>query len=228
MLSLKPRRFAVLLAFLLILPDAAVAGGGPLSGSRSSQIKQNKVANRHDLTRLKDLKQLRAFIADGLLVAVGDTDAYVIDKSLGEMDPDHADLYAHARPWVKAFLGDVLGECRASTGARFTITSLVRTKAYQKKLRRHNHAAASGKTWWKQSSHLTGSTVDISYLDLDDDAERCLEKKLRALEKKGLIEATKEYGNACFHVMVFPEYAKPATKAVKKKKTRKAKKPRSR
>lgn len=216
MLSLKPRRLAVLLAFLLVLPET-MAAGGPLSGSRGSQAKQNKVANRHDLTRLKDLKQLRHFIKHGLLVAVGDTDAYAIDRSLGEMDPDHAELYAHARPWVKKFLDDVLSEGHRATGTRFTITSLVRTKAYQRKLRRHNRAAASGATWWKQSSHLTGSTVDISYLGLDAEAERWLEKRLRALEKRGLIEATKEYGQACFHVMVFPEYGKAAPPKAKKK-----------
>ena len=64
---------------------------------------------------------------------------------------------------------------------------------------------SAGRAWWKQSSHLTGSTVDISYKDISPESKAWLERKLRQMERQGLVEATEEHGSqACFHVMVFP------------------------
>lgn len=217
-------RYAFLSFILLVLASAASAGPS-LKGSPASQMRQNSIADKARLTRIQDRDQLKAFIKAGLLVEVVPTASFFFAKEIGEADPSHGDLYRHARPWVKKFLEDVSAECYAVTGERLEVTSLVRTAAYQRSLvRGGNRAAIRGHAWWQRSSHLTGSTVDISYLGLQPATVRWLEKKLRALEKAGLVEATEEYGNNCFHVMVFPKYGEPA-QAPKPRKTRKSKRP---
>lgn len=187
---------------------------GALRGSVASQKRQNSVADDHDLTRIKDLDQLERFIDQGRLVPIEDTDSYYLE-TVGSEDPDNAELYAHARPWVKKFLDAELEAAHRDTGDRFKITALSRTKKYQKRLCRNNAAAICGSAWWKQSSHLTGSTVDISKIDMSSKARKWLRKRLIKLEKQGKIEATEESG--CFHVMVFPNYGDKPKKKLKKK-----------
>ena len=185
--------------------DAAI-----LRGSRSALAGENHLADRHDLTRIRDQAELRRFIDAGLLVPVASTDAYELDPTLGEMDPDHAALYAHARPWVRAFLDDVLAEGHRLHGDRYKVTSLVRTVAYQRALRRHNAAAATGRTRDERSSHLTGSTVDIRSTELSAADLAWLRGRLAALERAGALRATEERYNGCFHIMVAPDYERRA------------------
>jgi hypothetical protein len=181
-----------------------------LRGSRAALARENAWADRHDLTRIRDLAELRRFIAAGLLVPVASSDAYVIDATLGEEDPDDAALYAHARPWTLAFLDDLLVEGHRLHGDRYEITSLVRTQAYQRTLRRHNAAAASGRTRRERSSHLTGATVDIRTEGLSADGHRWLRERLVELERLGAVLATEERYNGCFHIMVSPDYERRA------------------
>ncbi len=177
--------------------------------NRSAQKIQNAVADRYELTRLADSVQLSAFIASGRLVPIRATDAYVISGSLGEMDPAQRRLYAHARPYTKRFLDDVLGEAHQKFGSRYVITSLVRTIEYQRKLCRANGNAICGLRGWKRSSHLTGASVDISYLRLSALERRWLLKRLRALARARRIAFVREVNQACFHVMVFPRDRPP-------------------
>lgn len=170
------------------------------------------MADSHRLSRIRDVGELRRFIDAGLLVPIPPTDAYDLDATLGEADPDHAALYAHARPWVKSFLDETLGEGHRLHGDRFTLTSLVRTVAYQRELRRR-YAAAAGAVGARSrmSSHLTGSTVDIKIMGLSPDAESWLRRRLAGLERLGAVQATEERGSSvCFHVMVSPDYERLA------------------
>lgn len=214
------RRYAALLlmGFALLHSAPADAGGRKqaapdariLRGSRSALARENAVADRHGLTRIRDLAELRRFIDRGLLVPVRPTDAYDIDPELGENDPGNAALYAHARPWTKAFLDEVLAEGHRLHGDRFLITSLTRTQAYQRVLRRHNATAASGRTPAERSSHLTGATVDIRSTTLSLEGLRWFRRRLAELERRGAIQATEERHNGCFHIMVFPDYERRA------------------
>lgn len=213
----------------LVLPTEADAGqrkrrhrGTPaaLKGGRVSQTKQNRAADKLDLTRIKDRAQLERFIDRGYLVPVKGGDGYVLDPDLGSLDPGHEALYRHARPWTKAFLDRELKACHEKTGDSYKVTSLVRTKAYQRKLRGMTRAAISGKAWWKQSSHMTGATADISFEGLSQAGMRCLRKRLLVLSDQGKVVAIEESANGHFHVMVLPSYvekrkAKPAKKAKK-------------
>ena len=171
-----------------------------------AQKRQNAAADRHDLTRLEDRSELQGFIDKGLLVEIVSTDAYVIDETLGEMDPDHRRLYRYARPWTKAFLDREVGDAHDRFGTRYVITSLVRTREYQKKLCRSNGNAICGGTGWKQSSHLTGATVDISRVGMSRKEEAWWRRRLNALQDAGKIVYVPERRQYCFHIMVDPSY----------------------
>ncbi len=172
-----------------------------------AQKRQNAAADRHDLTRLEDRSELQGFIDKGLLVEIVSTDAYVIDETLGEMDPDHRRLYRYARPWTKAFLDREVGDAHDRFGTRYVITSLVRTREYQKKLCRSNGNAICGGTGWKQSSHLTGATVDISRVRMSRKEEAWWRRRLNALQDAGKIVYVPERRQYCFHIMVVPAYS---------------------
>lgn len=186
--------------------------GGILRGSRAAMARENAAADRHDLRRYKHSGELRAAIESGMLVKIPDTEGYFLDPTLGEADvPFHARLYRHARPWVKSFLDDVARDLKKAIGVVETlkITSLVRTETYQELLMLRNPNAARGATADTRSSHLTGSTVDISTKEMSPKVRAWLRQKLAVLEMRGLVQATEERkANMCFHVMVFPEYAK--------------------
>lgn len=181
-----------------------------LKGSVLSQKRQNRVANKAHLSRLRNIKDIQKLVRKDLLVEVKDTPAYYLGRYLGYLDAPNAAWYRFTRPWTKRFLERVLGAGHRLTGERFKVTSLVRTKIYQRKLVKKGANAISGSGWWRQSSHLTGATIDISYKNMSPKARRWLEKKLLILERKGLVEATKERRSYCFHVMVFPSYGKQA------------------
>lgn len=218
------KTFFVLSAiFLFAVSAEAAAERGSLRGGRASQARQNEMADARGLSRLKDRAELKRFIKAGLLVPVRGNESYAISKHLGSQDPGHESLYRHARPWAKAFLDDVLGEGHGRFGEEFRVTSLVRTREYQRRLGKKNRNAIVGDAGWRRSAHLTGSAVDISYLDLSPEAKRWLSKRLTELERKGLVEATMEHGQACFHVMVSPDYGKNKKKASKKKPRQKKK-----
>lgn len=194
------RKFIIaflLLAFLLPSNTASARG--------RAQKRQNAIADRHDLTRIRDRDQLEKFVDAGLLVPLYDTVAYVISDELGEKDPGHRFLYKHARPYTKAFLDDVLGEAHRTFGSRYTITSLVRTVEYQRKLCKSNGNAICGVRGWKRSSHLTGASVDISYVGMSAKERRWFRKKLNRLQAAGKIIYVREISQACFHIMALPD-----------------------
>jgi len=171
-----------------------------LLGSTESLDAENCWVDSHKLERYRDRARLRQAIAADELVSVSDTDSYFIDQELGEEDPDVAELYVYARPWVKDFLDQFLGQAHAELGFRFALTSLVRPKDYQSRLRQSNSAAA------KESTHTTGSTVDIAFEGLTWKQKQWVRKKLLELESRGLIMATEEVHNGCFHVFVSSDF----------------------
>ena len=89
--------------------------------------------------------------------------------------------------------------------------SAVRTQEYQWKLQEHNGNATN------RSSHIFGSTVDIAKKGMSRKSIQWMRHYLLRFEKMGLIEATEEFHQAVFHVMVFKAYENyrpvPAKKA---------------
>lgn len=210
---------AFFLILVLVAPDADArpkkkrppvppADSSVLAGSPAALAEENRIADEFGLARFRDLGEIRAHIQDGRLVPIKDDGPVTVDAQLGELDPDNATVYAHARPWVKQFLADLAADPAMPAGAKLRVTSLSRTEEYQKKLRKRTAVAASGVTPAKRSSHLTGSTVDISTKDMPPAVQAWLRKKLADMERRGLVQATEEkWGALCFHTMVRPDYA---------------------
>jgi len=183
-----------------------------LRGSKAALALENAVADRFKLERFADVTALRAAIASRKLIPLAATDAYAVDETLGELDSGNRSLYSHCRPWVKTFLDAVLGEAHRRFGGKLLVTSLVRTVAYQAAIKRaYPKAAAAGDSPARRSSHLTGSTVDITLKEMPYDTRLWLRRKLIALEKAGAVQATEE--RACFHIMVFPDFAEKSRAA---------------
>lgn len=176
------------------------AAAPSLLGSAESLAEENRRADALKLERYRDRSRLEQAVAAGELVPVGDTDSYLIDEELGEEDPDQAELYVHARPWVKKFLDQFLGQAHAELNFRFAVTSLARPKTYQARLRESNSAAA------RESTHPTGSTVDISMDGLSWKQKQWVRKRLLDLEGRGLVLATEEPRIGCFHIFVDPSF----------------------
>ena len=207
-------RTAAIVSFLLAASSAdarrprraVLPVPAPLVGSSDSLARENEFADDEMLPRIADLDELRRMIGDGTLVAVKESRHIVFDKDLGILDPGHAELYRCARPWVAKFLADFGPEARRALGRRLVIASLVRTEPYQSDLVKINSSAAAGTTPETRSTHLTGSTVDISTKGLSWRQIRWLQRRLLAFEDAGRVQATQERHTRCFHVMVFPGY----------------------
>lgn len=191
----------------LFLPGAGtvLAGDRPartasLIGTAEAINDENRRADGYRLERYRDRDRLKRAVDEAELVPIGDTASYYIDEELGEEDPDRAELYVHARPWVKRFLDQFLARAHSELGFRFAVTSLVRPKSYQRRLRRTNGAAAD------ESTHATGSTVDIAMAGLSWAQKQRLRKMLLELESRGLVLATEEPRIGCFHIFVSPDF----------------------
>lgn len=172
-----------------------------LSGSDASQRWQNYMADREHLARIETHRHLLLFEGKGLLVPLPNTRTIRVDPRL-KHDPE----YCYTRPWTRKFLIDCASQLQSDIpGSVFQINSAVRDRVRQKNLRRKN-ANAAATTGPKESSHLTGATVDITKLGMSHVELLWWRKKLIGLERAQLIEATEESNQAVFHIMVFKRY----------------------
>ncbi len=166
----------------------------PLKGSKQSMRRQNAMADRYNLSRIEDDAMLRRFINAGLLVPLKpDGRTYFYDS-------DSPREYAYARPYTRQFIERLSGQYCEKFHKKLKVTSAVRPRTYQNRLR-HNNANAS-----RASSHMTGATVDISKVGMKRAEKRWMQNVLRSLEYRGCVEATEENRQATFHIMVYPTY----------------------
>lgn len=159
----------------------SLAGAQSLRGSRTSLDRQTRQAHGHDFTYLAGPTQLRRFVDAGLLVPVGDTRDYRLEKV----------SFPVARPEVKLFIERLAAQYRRGCGEQLVVTSLTRPQSHQPR-------NASD-----QSVHPTGMAIDLRR-----PAGRCrswLEDTLLSLEAQGVLEATHERRPPHYHVAVFPE-----------------------
>ena len=189
--------FLATLTFLTGTVSAAVS----LRGSPESMAKQNEQADKEKLSRLWE-KDLENFKKKKLLVPIPDGKRGVI------VDDRLQEKYSWVRPWTSRFLVDFRGDFEKNLNDVPQVNSAVRTVEYQRKLRKENKNAASAEPGPRQSSHLTGSTVDIGKKDMSPRQLKWVRNYLLALKKRGLIEAIEEKHQAVFHIMVFKKYKK--------------------
>ena len=178
-----------------------------LKGSEESQIKQNQVADAHNLTRIENDAELEQMKAEGRLVPIPVTLGIRIDERLHER-------FRYVRPWVASYLIELGRDFYNHFGTDIQINSAVRTAEHQLGIsgRNKNAAPVIGP---KRSLHLTGSAIDIAKLPLTREQKLWLRPRLVNLELNNTLEATEEHHQAVFHIMVFPDYEVPPVKTAK-------------
>ena len=157
--------------------------------------------NYHDSDALRDA------VASGELVSIKPQggDFWVLHAEIGiHASPANRDLFKTARP-------DVLDFLRGTTAAfhdafpraqKPVVTSAVRTEQYADNLRASgNPNVAKGYT----SSHLLGTTLDVSYRLMTASERAWWEDRLKVAEDAGEIEATRETQQPVYHFMVLKQ-----------------------
>lgn len=172
--------FAVVGAFLLA-NSVELEAQSALRGSRTTMRRQNAIAQNHDYTFLRTSSDVQRFASMGLLVPVGNTASLKLASV----------SYPYARPAVKLFAERLASQYQASCGEKLVVTSLTRPLSKQPK-------NASD-----LSVHPAGMALDIR-VSKRRACRRWIEKTLVSLERKGVIDATRERRPVHYHVAVFP------------------------
>jgi hypothetical protein len=176
-------RYLALASSLAVLAVLATAGEAQtLRGSLASVTRQRDEALRHEYTFLEKSSDVARFVRMGLLVRVRPGANYEL---AGVSHP-------YARPAILTFIENLSGEYRKSCGERLVVTSLTRPSDRQPR-----NASA-------ESVHPAGMAVDLR-VSTTAPCRKWLERKLLALEKEGVVEATRERHPSHFHVAVFPD-----------------------
>jgi len=198
---MKKMILIISLIFILIFDVRADNNPGErrasLQGSRQSMAIQIAVVNSTGLVRIKDYAQLELFILKGILVPINRIENVNTDYRL-------RDDYSYALPFAALFLKDFGAEDFKNFGLYIMVNSAIRPMDVQMELHKTNSNAAPAIL----SSHTTGAAVDVSYRDMSKEELAWAANYLLQLERKGLIEATKERTQTVFHIMVFPWYEK--------------------
>lgn len=176
---------AALLLALSFGPGAAQS----LRGSAASLNRQVRQAQIHDFTYIRNGAQVQRFVEAGYLVPVrGNRNYYLKGVS-----------FPYARPEAKLFIERLASQYMQACGERLVVTSLTRP------LDRQPRNASS------RSVHPTGMAMDLRR-SRNVQCRRWLEGVLLALEKRGVLEATREYRPPHYHLALFPQpYARYVT-----------------
>lgn len=179
----RPATLATMLLAAAAVP--AYADDATLRGSPGSMVRQHQVARENDFTFLRNASQVREFVEKGHLVEVeveGD-DNYSVAAGVS---------FPYARPVLRTFVERLGAQYREGCGERLVVTSLTRPTANQ-----------PGNAH-KLSVHPTGMAVDFRI----SQSARCrswLEGTLLSLERRGLLDVTRERNPPHYHVALFPE-----------------------
>ncbi|MEX2220201.1 MAG: DUF5715 family protein [Candidatus Rokuibacteriota bacterium] len=166
----------------------------PLVAKPRRLSRESAAAVRDRLSRMRDLAMVDRFRKSGLLVDVPlETRTYYVEGVGTRLRV--------ARPWTRRFVEQLGQAFHDLFGKPLRITSLTRTTARQRALRRTNPSAAPA-TGPVQSTHLTGAAVDISKRSFSAREAAWLRTVLARLQKRGLIHAVEEFREPHFHVLV--------------------------
>lgn len=167
----------------------------PAALSQSKYDTHLAVARAHGIPPIKNQAQLNQLVKKKKLVAIFGGRGYTIGK------------LTHSRPYLDAKSNRKLKQIGAafyknSKRKTFTVTSVTRTIADQKRLARVNNNAVTTKL----SSHNYGCAIDISYIRFNRKKapnallEKTLEKILIQMQKQKKLYYIKEYREKCFHI----------------------------
>jgi hypothetical protein len=180
-MPISRRIFAIAAAGFAVLALNTRASAQTLRGSLASVERQYSVAVRHDFSFLQNAEEVSRFVSLKLLVPITPT----ANVQLAGVS------YPYARPALKTFVQRLAAQHRATCGQPLVVTSLTRPANEQPR-------NASD-----ESVHPAGMAVDLRIGS--GPCRKFLEKTLLAMEKRGVIEATRERHPAHFHVAVFPD-----------------------
>ena len=204
--------WAVGLALLLAAPlELRAQRPEELKGSPEKLARQNEVADDYDLSRMDNAAEIRRLVRSGYLVPIARRGrGYYLDRRIGRGYSRREVLY-YARPWVRQFLARE-GEHYADRfgGARFKVSSLIRTERYQEILKGRNVNAARGDDEDTRSPHLTGAALDISKKGMTSRQLAWMRDHLVRLQEMGWIIGTEEMATNAFHVFVHPTFGRSA------------------
>ena len=176
------RKFVIALVGLFLLVGALPAHAqSPLRGSRKAMKRQNNVAQNQDYTFLRSSNDVQRFVDGGLLVRVRSTSSLKLANV----------SFPYARPAVKLFAERLSQQYQGACGNKLVVTSLTRPLSRQP---------------WNASElsvHPAGMALDLRVSERRA-CRRWLESTLVELEKKGVLEATRERRPPHYHVAVFP------------------------
>jgi hypothetical protein len=175
----------------------------PLKGSREILVRQNVVADRDGLDRIRNDEDLLEMRNKGLLVSLPASNALQIDERL----PANR---RYCRPWVAQFLATLARAHYAHFHSALQVNSAVRTVEFQQHLVHinGNAAPAEGDT---ASPHLTGQAIDIAKRGLSLTEIAWLRGYLLPLVQEGKVDVEEEFQQSCFHISVYRKYLPPAT-----------------
>jgi hypothetical protein len=178
-------RIPTLLAALSLSLGAAtplMAMRVSLSGSHSSMVHQNAVAQEESYTFLRTPAQVREFTAAGRLVEVPGNDDYQVASGVS---------FPVARPALLTFVERLGADYRAGCGEPLVVTSLTRPLSAQP-----GNASPL-------SVHPAGMAVDLR-VSAKKACRSWLEARLLEMEEQGLLDVTREKHPSHYHVAVFP------------------------
>lgn len=180
-----PVRAGILAATLLLARAGEADAYQGLRGSTASLDRQNRIARQHDFTYMDTGDRVRYFASRGWLVQVRPTADFRL----------HNVSFPYARPEVDLFLRRLAEQYHAACNEELVVTSLTRPTTRQPR-------NASDR-----SVHPTGMAADIRY-SRNRECRQWIERVFIALERAGVIEATRERYPLHYHVAVFPtQYA---------------------
>jgi len=169
-----------------------------LKGSRESLLRQNDEIDRFHLERIDTDAQLMELERKQALIPFNESDSLVFQSTI-----EYTRRFA--RPWTTEFTEEMAKAYYAKFHRPIVVTSAVRTSEQQAKLRRHNGNAApvDGET---ASSHLAGTTIDISKTNMGRAEREWVNDYLSRYYDAHLVEVADEAKTHCYHIMVSPEY----------------------
>ena len=154
-----------------------------LNGSPESMARQNAVAREYGLPFVRTPSELRRLAARGELVRLdGNADYDVVEQVSSRV----------ARPEVRGFLEGFAASYRRGCGERLVVTSLTRPRNRQPP---NSHPL---------SVHPAGIAMDLR-VSRKPACRRWLESALLAMERKQLLDVTREESPPHYHVALFPD-----------------------
>jgi LysM repeat protein len=153
-----------------------------LTGSRASMERQHQHAVEQGYSFLKTSYAVTSMVNSGELVKVNPSQHLAL----------HDVSFAYARPAVKTLLDRLAAQYHGACGEKLTVTSITRP------IERQPDNAA------RDSVHPTGMAFDLR-IPAKPACRTWLETTLLALEKEGVLDATRERRPPHYHVAVFPQ-----------------------